>query len=833
MPVPRNYDKEEKEDVIFAATNVVFATLNCSAPAPAPGLAARMTSFETPKRAERPVPPAQPPSAETPFNTPTTLAPPRERPSREPAVLQSLRVRLPLIMSAFIALVLIAFLWVAFRQVESALLQAGGARAQGAADQVASILAQSAQQRLSDVERAARSTAVQAYLRNPADKALAAAAIQRLVTVATAGQPAIEVWDAAAHRVLSVPGPPAANGIPLPGLPAAGPPMTAGLSALQASHGVVFWEVVGESREGAAVDREGRSLPGRLMGHVFSRRLLTSASTADVIGRLVGKGAVVAFGNQTGGAWTDLSKIIASPPVDFTRPGVVEYQAPGGERRLGASAPIRGTPWAAWVEFPRDLVVAPARIFLTRMVIFGVCFVVVAAFLVRTLSARLTTPIRELTDAAEAIAAGAHVEPVDTKRRDEIGRLGAAFNTMATQVHGVQRELEARVEQRTRRLAESGALLERRLAELKETRQELDRFFAFSLDMLCIAGTDGYFKRLNPAWSETLGWTDEELCGRPYLDFVHPDDREDTIGRAGRLASGASVVAFENRYACRDGSHRWLQWKATSGDGGAIYASARDITGQKGRESHIRTLNDQLGQRVAELDALTQELEAFSYSVSHDLRAPLRHVTGFASLLQRSAAERLKETEARHLQTIVDAAARMGRLIDDLLAFSRMGRAAIAPQRVSLEALVRNAVQEVQESAPGRAIAWTIHPLPEVDGDPAMLQLVLVNLLSNAVKYTAGRARAEITVGASKSAPGETVVYVRDNGAGFDMQYVHKLFGVFQRLHSHDEFEGTGIGLANVRRIVHRHGGRVWAEGAVDAGANFFFSLPDTGDARP
>jgi PAS domain S-box-containing protein len=438
-----------------------------------------------------------------------------------------------------------------------------------------------------------------------------------------------------------------------------------------------------------------------------------------------------------------------------------------------------------------------------------------------------------LTDAAEAIAAGQHVEPVDTKRRDEIGRLGAAFNTMAAQVQGVQRELEARVEQRTARLAETGALLEGRLAELKETRQELDRFFAFSLDMLCIAGTDGYFKRLNPAWSETLGWTDGELCARPYLDFVHPDDREDTIGRAGRLASGASVVAFENRYACRDGSHRWLQWKAICGEGGAIYASARDITEQKGRESHIRTLNDQLGHRVAELDTLTQELEAFSYSVSHDLRAPLRHVTGFASLLQRSAAERLKETEARHLQTIVDAAARMGRLIDDLLAFSRMGRAAIAPQRVNLDALVRDAVQEVQQSAASRAIAWTIHPLPEVDGDPAMLQLVLVNLLSNAVKYTAGRAHAEITVGAAKSAPGETVVYVRDNGAGFDMQYVHKLFGVFQRLHSHDEFEGTGIGLANVRRIVHKHGGRVWAEGVVDAGANFFFSLPDTGGARP
>jgi PAS domain S-box-containing protein len=351
-----------------------------------------------------------------------------------------------------------------------------------------------------------------------------------------------------------------------------------------------------------------------------------------------------------------------------------------------------------------------------------------------------------------------------------------------------------------------------------------------SLDMLCIAGTDGYFKRLNPAWTQTLGWTDEELRSKPYLDFVHPDDRAETIRRAGRLADGSTLVSFENRYLCRDGSYRWLQWKAIStGDGGAIYASTRDISDQKSRESHIRTLNEQLGQRVSELNALTGELEAFSYSVSHDLRAPLRHVTGFASLLQRSAGDRLKETETRHLQTIIESAARMGRLIDDLLAFSRMGRAALSSQRVNLDALVHDALNELRGSAGGRAIAWNIHPLPDVDGDPAMLRLVLVNLLSNAVKYTGTRAHAEIEVGAARCADDETVVFVRDNGAGFDMQYVHKLFGVFQRLHSSDDFEGTGIGLANVRRIVHRHGGRVWAEGAVDAGATFFFSLPANG----
>jgi len=478
-------------------------------------------------------------------------------------------------------------------------------------------------------------------------------------------------------------------------------------------------------------------------------------------------------------------------------------------------------------------VLAPARLFLRRMGLIALIFIGIAAAATSMLSRRITKPLHELTEASEAIAAGQTSRRVVTERRDEIGRLGAAFNTMATQVEGVQRDLEEQVQRRTATLAETSAALAQRLTELNASRQAIDRFFALSLDMLCIAGTDGYFKRLNPAWTATLGWTDEELCAKPYLEFVHPDDRADTIERASQLAHGTTITAFENRYQCRDGSYRWLQWKAIpTADGSAVYASARDVTEQKARESQIEMLNTQLAQRVSDLDALTGELEAFSYSVSHDLRAPLRHVTGFASLLQRSAGGRLDETDSRYLRTIVDASARMGRLIDDLLAFSRMGRAPLARQRVSLDALVQDARSELH-GAPERAIDWTIRPLPDVDADPAMLRLVLVNLLSNAVKYTAGRDRAAIEVGENGSTTRETVVYVRDNGVGFDMQYVHKLFGVFQRLHSSDEFEGTGIGLANVRRIVHRHGGRVWAEGAVDRGATFFIALPKGGEEHP
>jgi len=241
-------------------------------------------------------------------------------------------------------------------------------------------------------------------------------------------------------------------------------------------------------------------------------------------------------------------------------------------------------------------------------------------------------------------------------------------------------------------------------------------------------------------------------------------------------------------------------------------------------------LEARVRERTQELHASNSELEAFSYSVSHDLRAPLRHITGFATLLDQQAGGSLDDQGRRYLTTITEAAARMARLIDDLLAFSRMGRASMSKRCVDLSQLVREARDEVAADLNGRRIVWEIQDLPPVDADPALLRPVLVNLLSNAVKYTGTRDQARIEVG-TESRTGELVVFVRDNGVGFDMAYAHKLFGVFQRLHRADEFSGTGIGLANVRRIIQRHGGQTWAEGAVDAGATFYFSLPIQGGA--
>ncbi len=257
---------------------------------------------------------------------------------------------------------------------------------------------------------------------------------------------------------------------------------------------------------------------------------------------------------------------------------------------------------------------------------------------------------------------------------------------------------------------------------------------------------------------------------------------------------------------------------------------AEAVTAMDEREQAIRALNSSLEQRVAErtqaLAAVNAELGAFTSSVSHDLRAPLRQLGGFTRLLDESAGSRLDARERSYVAMLRSTAAEAVQMVDDLLSFSRVSRAELRAVSVDLDSVLRLAREGLLHEQEGREVEWVVHGLPTVQGDPSMLLLVLRNLLGNALKYTRMRRQARVEVGTVNVPGAEDIVYVRDNGVGFDMKYAHKLFGVFQRLHRADEFEGTGIGLAHVRRIVQRHGGRVWGVGVPDQGATFYVALP-------
>jgi light-regulated signal transduction histidine kinase (bacteriophytochrome) len=258
------------------------------------------------------------------------------------------------------------------------------------------------------------------------------------------------------------------------------------------------------------------------------------------------------------------------------------------------------------------------------------------------------------------------------------------------------------------------------------------------------------------------------------------------------------------------------------------------VTLEKQR-ADINLINAELEQRVRDrtlqLEQAGRELEAFSYSVSHDLRAPLRHIAGFVDLLRNELGEAVSQKSKRFLGIIEDSARQMGQLIDELLVFSKMGRVEMQKAIVNTNRLVAETIAALEPETQKRNIMWKIGTLPDLQGDPAMLRQVFINLLSNAIKYSRPRNPACIEVG-YEMLENEIVLFVRDNGVGFDMQFANKLFGVFQRLHQADEFEGTGIGLANVRRIVQRHGGRTWAEAKVDKGATIYFTMPKT-DTKP
>jgi PAS domain S-box-containing protein len=363
------------------------------------------------------------------------------------------------------------------------------------------------------------------------------------------------------------------------------------------------------------------------------------------------------------------------------------------------------------------------------------------------------------------------------------------------------------------------------------------RIFESASDGLLVAGyPDWEIEDANPSLCLMAGSSRAALVGR---------DARSVGAFAGFFGDGvcASVLAGGGVHRC-DGLHL----EASDGrripveivcttfhhDGRMLaQCGVRDMTMRQHEADEVRRVTENLEHRVdartAELEAANRELEAFTYSVSHDLRAPLRHILGFVDILKAEGGLAGNEMAERHLATIAGAARRMGELIDDLLDFSRIGRSEMRKVSVPLRTLVDEAMGDVEPQTAGRSVEWTIGALPEVEVDRSLMRQALVNLLSNAVKFTSVRDRAAIAITATPEAGGGHVVHVRDNGIGFDQRHASRLFGVFERLHANGRFEGTGIGLANVQRIIRRHGGRIWAEGKQGEGAVFHFSLPAAG----
>ena len=370
---------------------------------------------------------------------------------------------------------------------------------------------------------------------------------------------------------------------------------------------------------------------------------------------------------------------------------------------------------------------------------------------------------------------------------------------------------------------------------LKASLKEIGDLKAALDEHAIVAITDpqGRITYVNDKFCAISKYAREELIGQDHRIINSGHHPKEFIRDLWRTIGRGGVWKGEIKNRAKDGSFYWVDTTIVpflneQGKPRQYVAIRADITARKQAEEAVHRMNAELERRVvertAQLESANRELEAFSYSVSHDLRAPLRAVDGFSQAVIEDFGPQLPEEGRRLLQTIRHSAQRMGALIDDLLSFSRLNRQELSKRSVNTNALVRAVLQELGAPWPDRQVQVRVAELPPNLGDPALLKQVWINLLANALKYTRKRDTALIEIGC-ESRPEGPVYFVRDNGTGFDMKYAGKLFGVFQRLHRMEDYEGTGVGLATVQRIIHRHGGRIWAEAAVDGGATFFFTL--------
>lgn len=549
----------------------------------------------------------------------------------------------------------------------------------------------------------------------------------------------------------------------------------------------------------------------QISGYLIRWRLqLATPKALAQLSQLLGSNAQLYVGNTDGSLWTDMGKSVSAPPIDLKHiNNFFEYSPTYGNKVVATGHRIINTPWLVVVEFSQKTILETASRFLRGFIILGAILLLVAFFIAWILSRNLTRPINKLTQVASAIAAGDYSQNAETNRADEIGKLAYSFNSMMEQIRNSQYTLERTVQERT-------VQLKKNIEQLKESEERFKGLLESAPDAIVIVDTEGKIVLVNQQTENLFGYTREELINQKVEILVpenfhsqHVQHRANYFKDPKVRAMGVGIELFALR---KDGSQFPVEISLAplkTAEGILVSAAIRDITERKRIEERLKATN--------------KELEAFSYSVSHDLRAPLRIIDGYAEVLITDYKDKLDSEGKRVIDIITNNARKMGNLIDDLLNLSHLGRKEMILLDVNMTKLVSSVISEMNFPGIERA-EIKLGKLESAYCDMSLIRQVWVNLISNAIKYSAVKAKPLIEMSSIKK--GSEIIYsIRDNGVGFDMRHADKLFGVFQRLHKMTEFEGTGVGLALVHRIITKHGGRVWAEAEVDKGATFYFSM--------
>jgi signal transduction histidine kinase/CheY-like chemotaxis protein len=727
------------------------------------------------------------------------------------AAYQSLRVRLPLVISLLLVAAVTTFLWAAYREVEATLARGGGDRARVAAAQVASLIGRSAQAGIESLRSVAAQRDIREFLRAPTDETRDAARA-RLAPLATGGVRRIELWSVAGSRVLDVSIPtPASGEVRLPEITA---PPAVGFNKVQDVSNVVFADSSAEIVDEPSSAEDAKT--STRLGYVVVRSIL-SVSPPGLLGRLVGRDAVIEIGNTGGGTWTDLSNVVPAPPVDLTRDGVAEYRAAKGERRLGAVAAIRGTPWAVWVEFPRSIIMAPARVFLTRAIWFALLVLAVGAALVAALSVRITRPLHELARAADQIATGDYSRRVGVTGTDEIGRLGLAFNAMAAEVKTA-------------------------IDALRSSQRTFAATLANIHDGVAVADAGGTLVYVNPMAERILG---TGMVGRRPEESMFRDGlclpdgsapvplAEQPLLRALAGEDVRDVDLFVRNVSIPDGAHINVNagpLRGSDGISGGAWVSFRDMSLPRQLEEARRRAADFefRGRAAQHANRLKSE---FLANMSHELRTPLNAIIGFTDLMHKGKAGPVSALHVEYLGDVLSSSRHLLQLINDVLDLAKVesGKMDFRPEPVDLAKLVKEVGDILRGLATIKHLTIDVAVHPEVAVavvDPARVKQILYNYLSNAIKFTPERGRVGVRI--TPEGPDHFRIDVSDTGIGISVEDLGRLFVEFQQLDTAatKQHQGTGLGLALTKRLAEAQGGHVGVESEAGRGSTFSAILP-------